>query len=35
LEKAYYPKAQNIIDAVHEVMDQKHLGKRSFRSHGN
>jgi pyruvate/2-oxoglutarate/acetoin dehydrogenase E1 component len=35
LEKAYYPKAENIIDAVHGVMDQKRLGKRSFRSHGN
>lgn len=34
-EKIYYPTAQNIMDAVQKVVDQKQFGKKKIRGYGN
>jgi pyruvate dehydrogenase E1 component beta subunit len=34
LEKGYYPTAQNIVEAVQQVMDQKHLELREIKRYG-
>lgn len=35
LEKAYYPTARNIVEAVRQVMDQKHIELREVKRYGD